>query len=338
MRSHAYHAEKLGLTIIAVADLAIVREGKADTFRYVRKDISRAISKARLKQIEALVLPPNWQCVRIAPSAKSHIQAVGTDAAGRLQYRYHDVWNEVRSRIKAERLKMFGRALPKIRAAVEADIAGRGLGRRQVLATAVRLIDAKNIRPGNERYARNGTRGASTLKPSHLDIDNSGLVDVHYTGKSGKKIELSIEDRVLRRRLARLKQANRKRLFRYRDRAGGKRNATSTDINAYLRGVSDAAVSAKDFRTFAASALALQELCGAVARDDASSKAVSQTMKVVSKHLRNTPAVARSSYVHPPIVAAFEGGDLDVAYMKGRCRDRLDKAETALMRFLEDRT
>ncbi len=319
-----------------MADLSIYREGKADRFTYVRKDTPRAVSKTRLNGIKALVLPPNWQNVRISVDPQAHIQAVGTDAAGRLQYRYHEGWNEVRNLIKAERLKTFGRALPKIRAAVEADIAGRALGRKQVLATAVRLIDAKKIRPGNEQYARNGTRGASTLKPGHLDIEDSGVVDIHYTGKSGKNIELSIEDRVLQRRLARLKRANRTRLFRYRDRKGGKRNATSTDINTYLRTVSGRAVSAKDFRSFAASALALEELCCAAARGDWSTKAVSQTMKAVSKRLRNTPAVARSSYVHPPIVAAFERGDLDAGYVKGRRRDRLDSAETGLMRFLEN--
>ncbi len=338
MRSHADHAERLGLTIIAVADLAIHRDGKPEAFSYTRKDVARAVSKARLKQIVSLVLPPNWQAVRIAVDPQSHIQAVGTDAAGRLQYRYHEVWNEVRNLVKAERLKMFGRALPKIRAAVAADMKGRGIGRKQVLATAVRLIDVKKIRPGNEKYALNGTRGASTLEPDNLDIEDGGVIDVHYTGKSGKKIELSIEDRVLRRRLAKLKRTNSKRLFRYRDCKGGKRNATSTDINAYLRAVSDRAVSAKDFRTFAASALALQELCGAAARDDWSAKAVSQTMKAVSKTLRNTPAVARSSYVHPPIVEAFERGNLNVGYMKGRRRDHLDSAETGLMRFLEDQT
>ncbi len=129
----------------------------------------------------------------------------------------------------------FGRALPAIRAAVDADMKGRSLGRRQVLATAVRLIDIHKIRPGNEKYARNGTRGASTLKPGNLRTQSDKAMGVRYTGKSGKTIELSIEDRALRRTLARLKRANRGRLFRYRDRAGGKRNATSAEINAYLR-------------------------------------------------------------------------------------------------------
>ena len=326
--THKAHAERLGLTIVPVADLTLVEQDGV----WVDTSSGRAVSKRREAEIEALVLPPNWANVRVSLSSAAHLQAVGTDDAGRLQYRYHERWTDVRNAVKAERLLEFGRALPLIRQAVQRDLNAKLGTKPNVIATAVRLLDVKLVRPGNEQYAKQGTTGASTLQPGHVSPEGKRL---HYIGKSGKTIDVEVDDRKLQRRLSALKRRNRGRLFRYRGKAGRRKlTLTAGDINAYLRRVSKRGVSAKDFRTFAASAAALQHMCE-VGDDIPDAKVVTAAIKRVSRLLRNTPAVARSSYVHPLVVDSYLGGALSPDLLKGRRRAGLGKAETALMRLLD---
>ncbi|MEL6750452.1 MAG: DNA topoisomerase IB [Pseudomonadota bacterium] len=327
--THADHARRLGLVIVPVADLTLVKQGD----EWVDSADGQVVSKRRLSELEALVLPPNWKGLRASPSVDAHLQAVGTDDVGRLQYRYHDRWADVRNAVKAQRLLEFGRALPLIREAVARDLKAKLGTKPNVVATAVRLLDTKLVRPGNEQYAKQGTTGASTLQPGQVREDGKRLL---YVGKSGKTIDVEIDDLKLQRRLAALKRRNRGRVFRYRRKARrAKSSLTASDINAYLRRVSKRGVSAKDFRTFAATAIALQRLCE-VADRTPESKAVTAAIKQASKRLRNTPAVARSSYVHPLVVGSYLDGNLSPALLKGRQRAGLDRAETALMRLLDE--
>lgn len=332
---HAKHAEKIGLVIIAADDLTIAREGEAGAWTYRRLFGNPKVAADRISQIEDLVIPPNWQEVRIAADPQHHLQAVGRDAAGRLQYRYHDDWERVRNRVKAERLLVFGRALPKLRRRLKADLRRRKLTRDSVAAAALSLIDRKLVRPGHEKYTVNGTAGAATLKTSHVR-DNGDKTRIAFRGKSGKDVKVDVKNTPLRRKLGLLKRKNRGRLFAY-EQNGMKRRVGAVELNTYMRDTTNRAVSAKDFRTFAASAMALGQLCRAVDEQEkmAPNRIVARTMKTVAKRLRNTPAVTRSSYVHPAIVDAFENGTLDPSLIKGRQRTSLDREETALMRFLE---
>ena len=328
-------AERLGLVIVTVDDLTIVRDEKG-----TRYENGRAVGKRRLAQLEKLVLPPAWRDVRIAADGRAHLQAIGRDAKDRVQYRYHDDWVRVRDAVKAERLLAFGRALGDIRAAVARDLKRPLDDRRAVLATAVRLIDRQLLRVGSERYARHGTRGASTLLASNAETED-GTVALRYRAKSGKKVRLRVRDRALANRLAKLRRKRKRkdaRLFTYRDREGRRQALAAREINAYLVDAAAAQVSAKDFRTFAGSAMALAELAAeppprAVKKRE---KVVTATVKSVSERLRNTPAVARASYIHPAITKAYLAGGLTSDLVTGRKRAGLDRAETGLMRFLEN--
>lgn len=332
---HARHARQIGLIIIAVDDLVISRDGGPDDWNYRRTYGNPKVALARTSQIDALVIPPNWQDVRIAAEDRHHLQAVGRDAAGRLQYRYHDDWERVRNRVKAERLLTFGRSLPRLRKRLKRDLRKRKLSRNAVAAAALSLIDRKLVRAGHEKYAANGTTGAATLRTSHVRVTDRNT-KIAFRGKSGKDVKLEIDDPRLRRKIGLLKKKNRGRLFKYRD-GDRKRRLGATELNAYMRETTQRPVSAKDFRTFAASAMAMGEFCAAVASrtNQPPGRTVTQTMKHVAHRLGNTPAVTRSSYVHPAIVTAFENDELDPALMKGRRRDALNREETALMRFLE---
>ena len=332
--THDSAAERLGLVIITVDDLTIERREKG--YRYLN---GRAVGKRRIAQLERLVLPPAWRDVRVAAHHRAHLQAIGRDAKERVQYRYHDDWVLVRDAVKAERLLRFGRALGDIRAAVAKDLKRPLENRRAVLATAVRLIDRQLLRIGSEQYARNGTRGASTLLVENAQTED-GAVRLRYRAKSGKKVRLALRDRALARRIKDLgarRRSRKKRLFHYRDRDGRRQELSAREINAYLATVAGAKVSAKDFRTFAGSAAALDMLAGGPCPRTVKNREreVAQVVKAVAERLRNTPAVARSSYIHPAIVQAYLGRALSPDLLKGRSREGLDRAETGLMRFLE---
>lgn len=341
--THASVARRLGLRIIDKDALTVTRRPHGDHFRYA--DVNgKALPAGRRKQIEALVLPPAWSEVAIAADARAHLQAVGRDGQGRVQYRYHEDWARVRDAVKAERLLAFGRALPRIRERVERDMDRPLHDRRAILATAVRLIDRQLLRVGGERYAAMGTRGASTLERRNARVKGS-TVELLYRAKAGKKVRLRLKDRRLAARVRKLRRTGGGggRLFSWRD-ADGTHRLHASQINAYLADLAHghlsrkpaAPVSAKDFRTFAASALALEALSTAPADTaTARKRALAATMREVSERLRNTPAVARSSYVHPLVVRAFEGGELDAALVRGPVRGGLDRAETGLMRLLE---
>lgn len=335
MKSHKVYAKIFGLTIVPVDDLIVERHRRSsDAWDYV--SAQGALSRDRQSDIDALVIPPAWEEVRISADAKAHLQAIGRDAKGRLQYLYHPDWHRVREAVKADRLVRFGNALPKIRDQVEKHLQLPFNRTRSVLATLVRLIDQHSIRIGNEQYAKQGTRGATTLRTEHVSVKGND-VEISYTGKSGQEIELSISDAKLKKRLKALKRHNRGRLFKAA-RAGKTKNPIrASRLNAYLTKCAGSPVSAKDFRTFRASSLALTHLCsvGHCEREGEKRAAVAKAAKLVSQDLRNTPAVARSSYIHPSIITAFEKDALHESLIKGRKRKGLSRKETALMRFFE---
>ena len=282
-------------------------------FVYLDQNGNRVTDPATLQRIEALVLPPAWTDVWICPHPNGHIQATGVDAAGRTQYRYHDVWRTQRDRVKFDHMLEFGRALPSLRERIADDLDAEGLGKRRVLACATRLLDLGFFRIGTEGYAeQNQTYGLATIRKDHVTV-RGAVVEFDYVAKSGKQRLQSIVDptvveviRALKRR-----RAGGPELLAYRADDGTWCDVKSADINAYIKEVTGGDYTAKDFRTWAATVLAAVAL--AVSANTAQSptarkRAVSRAYQEVAHYLGNTPAVCRSSYVDPRVVDRYPAG------------------------------
>ncbi len=259
-----------------------------------------------------LVIPPAWQEVWICPAANGHIQAVGTDAAGRRQYLYHAQWRRLRDADKFDRVLTVARRLPPAREQVMHDVSLAGVPRERALATAFRLLDLGFFRVGGETYAEeNGSYGLATLRKEHVHLEH-GQLRFRFVAKSGKEQDVVLDDEPLRASITamRRRRSGGEELLAYRDR-GRWRDITSDDINAYLKDVIGAEVSAKDFRTWHATVLATVALAVSTHVADtpaARKRAVSRAMSEVASYLGNTPAVARASYVDPRVIDLFEDG------------------------------
>jgi DNA topoisomerase IB len=258
------------------------------------------------------VIPPAWEDVWICPQRDGHIQAVGTDSAGRRQYLYHDLWREQLDQQKHDRVLDFGAALPRVREVVIGHLAGAGLSRDRVLAAAIRLIDLGFFRPGGEEYAaENGTYGLATIRRDHVTCGRGQLV-FDYTGKSAKHREQAIADAqvcAVIRSLKRRKDGG-EGLLAYRS---GPRwhDVSAADITEYLRELSGGEFSAKDFRTWHATVLAAVGLAiseRAAATESGRKRAIARVIREMADYLGNTPAVARASYIDPRIIKLYEHG------------------------------
>lgn len=294
--------------------LTRVRRGRG--FAYLDAAGNPVRDEATLERISALVIPPAWSDVWICPVASGHLQAVGTDAAGRRQYRYHDHWRLTRDLAKHERVLDVASTLPAVRDQVALDLARQGLDRERVLACAVRLLDLGFFRIGSEQYAtRNQTSppsyGLATLRKEHVTVTRQGVVTFDFIAKSGKQRVQSLVEPELAAVVQALKRrrSDEPNLFAYRTG----RDWTllrSTDINDHLRSLSGTEISAKDFRTWSATVLAAVGLAVSVdlPTPAARRRAVTRVVQEVSHYLGNTPAVCRSSYIDPRVIDLYEQG------------------------------
>jgi DNA topoisomerase I len=303
-------AESAGLRYVSDNSRGIRREKGPLGFRYIGPD-GKAIRKASLlKRIRALVIPPAWTGVWISTDPRGHLQATGRDARGRKQYRYHPRWRETRDETKFYRLQAFAAVLPAIRARTAGHIAQPDLGRERVLASIVRLLERTLIRVGNDEYARtNRSFGLTTLRDNHVEITGSRL-RFQFRGKSGKRHEVGLDDRRLARIVRQCRDLPGQELFQYLDESGGRRDVSSTDVNAYLKEITGQDFTAKDFRTWSATVLACTSLR---AFEPASSRAQAKknvllAVEAVAAVLGNTRTVCRKSYIHPAILDAYETG------------------------------
>jgi DNA topoisomerase-1 len=289
------------------------KRGKGFTFLDAK---GNAVSDPRtLERIRKLAIPPAWTDVWICPVANGHLQATGRDARGRKQYRYHADWRNVRDETKFGRMIAFGEALPKIRERVERDLSLRGLPREKVVATVVRLLESTLIRVGNREYARqNGSFGLTTLRDGHVDIDGSKL-RFEFRGKSGKDHSVEIQDRRVARIVRQCRDLPGQTLFQYLDEAGERQKITSEDVNSWLKETTGEDFTAKDFRTWGGTVLALSALLevGMCESEKEASKAVVDTVKRVSEELGNRPAICRKYYIHPVVIETFVEGKLEEA-------------------------
>jgi DNA topoisomerase-1 len=272
-----------------------------------------------------MAVPPAYREVRYSPDPASHLQAVGRDAAGRLQYRYHADWEKVREQRKAHRLAKLVGALPRIRRKVSAILCGDEPTREFALAAVIELIARTAIRPGSESYARlNGTRGAATLLKSNVSIEDDCVV-LTFKAKGGKAVRKECDAAKLVRAIGVLRALPGKRMFQYRDMSGTVRAVKTTQVNAFLRDIAGIRITLKDFRTLMASAVALESLSRITPAKSARGRKrqVLEAVRAAADQLSNTPAICRKSYVHDTIVTAFEDGILErfAATMKG-CRSQ----------------
>jgi len=282
-------------------------------FRYRSFD-GAGVSKTEQERIRALVVPPAWTDVFLNTSGTAPVQAIGKDRAGRWQYLYSEKQTWTREKRKRERLLAFLRALPALRARVARDLRGEELSRERVLAAMVRLLLRGFLRPGSQVYAReNGTYGLATLRPKHVRVKGR-RVTLSYPGKGGKAQVREIDDAGAARVVAALLRDPGREVFRYRAEDGTWVNVRRRHVNEYLREISGARLSAKDFRTWAGTLLGACALSRAGYPSPPSARAirsaVARAMRETSGLLGNTPAVCRASYVSPAVVAAFEKGRL----------------------------
>ena len=323
------------------------RRRRGRGFTYLDEDGHPLTDPEALRRIRALVLPPAWTEVWISPDPLGHIQAIGVDAAGRRQYRYHDAWRVRRDAAKYAHMLDVAVRLPRLRRAAARHLAGRGLTRVRVLATATRLLDIGLFRAGNDEYARDdsasgeATFGLATLRRDHVAVSGDA-VTFRYLAKGGLERRLTVVDRraarVVRALLARRDRGE--RLLAY----WGERSwheIRTADVNSYLRDVSGCDMTAKDFRTWHANvavAAALAE-AGPPPRSEAGRRrVVAAALRAVAETLANTPAVARSSYVDPQVLDLYVRGELaGLAPAVGRARSTR-VAELALVQLLREST
>lgn len=301
-------AQTVGLQYVSDDRPGITRRrfGKKG-FAYFDVKGERIRDSNEIERINALAIPPAYKDVWICPLSNGHLQATGRDAKGRKQYRYHPLWRTARDQTKFTRLLIFSKALPDIRKRLEHDLALPGLPKQKVLAAIIRLMELTRIRVGNEEYARsNQSYGITTLQDEHVNVSGSKL-QFHFRGKSGIEHDIQLTDKQLAKIVKRCQDLPGQDLFQYIDEHGEQQTIGSTDVNNYLREITNEDFTAKDFRTWAGTVLAASQLVeiGTFTSQTAAKKNITQAIKAVASHLGNRPATCRKYYVHPGILDAY---------------------------------
>jgi len=312
------------------------------TFRYLDAQGRTIRDRVQLDRIRALVIPPAWKDVWICSDPRGHLQAIGRDARGRKQYRYHAKWRRVRDETKYHRLVGFAEALPAIRARTVRDLRSPSLTRNKVLAAVVQLLEKTLIRVGNDEYAReNQSFGLTTLRDSHVAV-NGGRVRFTFRGKSGVEHDIHLDDRRLARTIKACRDIPGYDLFQYVDEDGERHAVGSSDVNAYLKEICGEDYTSKDFRTWAGTVLAAQMLheLSTFQSDAQAKRNIVRAVESVASRLGNTKAVCRKCYVHPAILEAYmDGSMLRAMAVRARRANRktgdLTDAESAVLALLQ---
>ena len=319
-----------------------MKNGSGFSYRSPRGKMIR--DEATLERIRKIVIPPAWTDVWISPKPRGHIQAVGRDARGRKQYKYHADWRTVRDDGKYEHVIEFARALPKIRKVTASHLRKKGLPREKVLAAVVQMMEKTLIRVGNDEYAKtNNSFGLTTLRNKHAKVRAKKVIFT-FKGKSGVEHEIDLKDARLAEIVKKCQELPNHDLFNYVDDDGKVVDIGSSDVNDYLRQITGKDFTAKDFRTWAGTVLAakaLKEMEAATSKT-AIKKNMVAAIEKVAERLGNTKAVCRKCYIHPAVLEAYIDGDL-AERLKGRVRAELkiakkhalDEDEASVLRMLE---
>lgn len=331
-----------GLSYVTDSQPGIYRNGKPGKFYYTDWDGKRITDDNQLARIKALVLPPAWKNVWIAPKKNAYLQATGIDAAGRKQYRYHPDWTSRRSDSKYFRLLEFGKVLPKARKQIAKDLRRKDFDEPKVLAICMQVMLKTLIRVGNDAYKElYGSYGLSTLRNKHVKI-NGNQLQLTFKGKKGVQQHVSLNDRTLARLVGKCKEIPGQDLFQYYTNGNEHRPIDSGRINNYIREITGGDFTAKDFRTWGGTLEALRQLalcCSTGDQDKSKKKIIVEVLDCVADKLGNTRAVCKSSYVYPFLLEAFENDQL-AKYLKKVNKDHnesikaVENDEKVLMQFL----
>ncbi len=290
----------------------IQRRGRGRGFEYRDARTGQRVTDPQvIERIKALAIPPAWRDVWICPDPNGHLQAVGTDAAGRRQYRYHDAWRRRRDREKFDRMLRFAQQLPALRGGCADDLRGPTLGRERLLACAVRLLDHGFFRIGAEEYAEaHETYGLTTMRKAHATLDGD-MVRFDYSAKAGRRRVMSLVDPAVAEVVAACKRRRTggPELLAYKE-AGAWRPLTPAVVNEYLKRHAGPEFTSKDFRTWNATVLAAVAVAvsGGATSEAARTRCVSRAVGEVAGYLGNTPAVCRTSYIDPRVFDRFRSG------------------------------
>ncbi|MBW9091926.1 DNA topoisomerase IB [Rhizobium wenxiniae] len=337
---------KLASSLVYVPGLetGITRKLGAKGFLYYRPDGRRITDAAEISRLNALAIPPAYTDVIISTNPFSHLQAIGNDAHGRRQYRYHSDWHAERGKAKFERLVDFANCLPDLRERVETDLRSRSLTMDKALATVVWMLDNLYIRVGNATYAEaNKSYGLTTLRSRHVKVEG-GSLKFRFKGKSGKEWNLAHSDRRIANVVRKLQELPGQHLFQYVCDEGGCRPISSQDVNAYIRELTGDDFSSKQFRTWGATCMAVEALASleVASTKRELARQLNKAIDAIAAKLVNTRAVCRSSYIHPAVFEDFEAGLLrDVLKLKTkseRLQQWLDDEEIRVLRWLKKRS
>ncbi|QRI62215.1 DNA topoisomerase IB [Shinella sp. PSBB067] len=329
--------KETGLVYVSDSEPGIRRQRAGRSFCYRLPDGSLVRDAALKARIASLGLPPAYENVWICLADNGHLQATGYDARGRKQYRYHPDWQSLKSGDKFDQLIAFGRALPKLRRAVRRDLDGAPGVIDTMLAAITVLLDEAHLRVGNRAYAEeNKTYGATTLLKRHVSLADGGI-ELRFTAKGGKRVRRTLKNPRLQRLLEDCADLPGRQLFVWRDDGDAARPVDSGRLNTYLADISGIAVSAKTFRTWAGSLAAFSLARRAV--EEGGRPTIKGMAQAAAEILHNTPAIARSSYIHPDVIALTEApGALRLALRRPPLAVAgLRAEEERLLRFLESR-
>lgn len=311
-----------GLRYVTDEEPGIRRTG-TKRVRYTDAASGRAVTnESELDRIRGIAVPPAWTDVWICADPEGHLQATGRDARGRKQYRYHPEFRAERERTKFDDLATFGAALGGLRMASADDLGKPGLGVERMVALVISLLECTYVRVGNECYAAtNKTYGLTTLRSHHVSVHGS-TARIRFAGKGGQRHDITVSDPKVSRLIRRCQELPGQLLFRYEDDDGELRPVTSTDVNDYLREHTGMDVTAKTFRTWGATLFAAVGFAALPTPRTTRQRqtAIKAVVDTVAAELRNTPAVARASYIHPMLFEAYESGTLPERWSTGPSR------------------
>jgi DNA topoisomerase I len=335
----AQMAVEAGLIYVSDAEPGIRRLRAGRGFRYLTPENRRLAAAKELKRIASLAIPPAYRDVWISVKARGHLQATGRDARGRKQYRYHPEWRQVRDSAKFDRMVAFGEALPKLRRKLRRDLGLPGLPREKVLAVVVSILDATRVRIGNTEYARdNKSFGLTTLRNRHVSFIRDGRAVLNFRGKGGVQHEVHIGDKRIAQIMRRCQEIPGQHLFQYVGDDGQRCPIDSGQVNDYLRDAMGDDFTAKDFRTWGATLLAITLLARTPLPDIPSERAlksgIAEVVKQVAAKLRNTPAVCRKSYINPAVFESWRSGLIHQVFNGSLSLAAPRKAETLVLAFL----
>jgi len=300
-------AKHVGLRYVSGEVPGITRRKKGRGFAYFTANGALVRQDATLKRIRALAIPPAWTRVWICPQAEGHLQAVGRDARGRKQYRYHPLYREVRDQVKFDRMESFGTALAKIRRRIRRDLKLPGMPKLKILAAIVRLLDETCVRVGNDEYTRsNGSYGLTTLHNKHAAIRGANL-RLHFRGKSGQAQDVTLHDDQLARIVKRCQDLPGAELFQYQSESGELQSIGSGDVNDYLREITGEDITAKDFRTWHGTGHMFSHLkeIGPAESESEAKRNIVAAIKATAAKLGNRPATCRKYYIHPAVIESY---------------------------------